>query len=120
MLRNYFVGCQGLIFFIDSTDADRLDGRGGSSDSAKYELCRILEDLREFSKTVPVLVFANKQDLPHALSVKEIIERLDLNSLPADRKWFIQGCSAVSCQGLYEGLDWLAEQVHEQSGVEFS
>ena len=53
-----------------------------------------------------LLVFANKQDLPNAMSVKEVTERLSLNKL-TNRKWFIQGCSAPSGDGLYEGLDWL-------------
>merc|ERR1712108_71345 len=54
-----------------------------------------------------LLVFANKQDLPHAMSVAEVTDKLGLHSI-RDRKWYIQSCCATSGDGLYEGLDWLS------------
>ena len=54
-----------------------------------------------------LLVFANKQDLPNAMSVNDVTEKLGLNSLK-NRKWYIQGCCATTGDGLYEGLDWLS------------
>ena len=36
-----------------------------------------------------LLVFANKQDLPNAMSVSEITDKLGLHSL-GSRKWYIQ------------------------------
>merc|ERR1712176_1276661 len=39
-----------------------------------------------------VLVFANKQDLPNALSVTELTEKLGLNTLR--RKWYVQAACA--------------------------
>lgn len=54
-----------------------------------------------------LLVFANKQDLPNALSASEVSERLGLYQLRA-RKWYVQTCCATTGAGLYEGLDWLS------------
>lgn len=54
-----------------------------------------------------LLVFANKQDLPKALKVGDVAEKLELASLRT-RPWHIQGCCATSGDGLYEGLDWLS------------
>lgn len=54
-----------------------------------------------------LLVYANKQDLPNAMKVSEVSERLGLNKL-RNRQWFIQGSSAPTGDGLYEGLDWLS------------
>ena len=54
-----------------------------------------------------LLVFANKQDLPNAMSVNDVTEKLGLNQL-RNRKWYIQGCCATTGDGLYEGLDWLS------------
>ena len=54
-----------------------------------------------------VLVFANKQDLPNAMSVAEVTDKLGLHSI-RNRKWYIQSTCATSGDGLYEGLDWLS------------
>ena len=53
-----------------------------------------------------LLVFANKQDLPNAMSVSEITDKLGLHSL-GSRKWYIQATCATTGDGLYEGLDCL-------------
>jgi ADP-ribosylation factor-like protein 1 len=53
----------------------------------------------------PLLVFANKQDLPGALSDAQISEGLGLPTLK-NRQWAIFKASAIKGVGLYEGLDW--------------
>ena len=60
-----------------------------------------------------VLVLANKQDLPNAMKVQEVTERLGLNKL-RNRQWFVQGCSAPTGDGLYEGLDWLSNTLSKR------
>ncbi len=57
-----------------------------------------------------VLVLANKQDLPQAMTVAEVSDKLQLKEIK-DKAWYIQSCSAVSGDGLSEGLDWLADAV---------
>ncbi len=57
-----------------------------------------------------LLVFANKQDLPRAMSIAEVTEHLGLHQLRA-RQWYIQACCATSGDGLYEGLDWVHSAV---------
>ena len=32
-----------------------------------------------------------------------------------NRQWFIQGCCAVTGDGLYEGLDWLQKTMNENN-----
>ena len=56
------------------------------------------------------LIFANKQDLPQAMSTSELVERLGLNSFRG-RKWQIQAAVATNGEGLYDGLDWLSKEV---------
>jgi ADP-ribosylation factor 1/2 len=56
-----------------------------------------------------LLVFKNKQDLPNAMSTQEISKFLCLSNLK--RIWFIQETVAISGDGLYEGLDWLSNQL---------
>ncbi|XP_067649236.1 ADP-ribosylation factor 1-like [Haliotis asinina] len=101
--RHYFQNTQGLIFVVDSNDRERLQ-------EAKDELNRMLneDELRE----AVLLVFANKQDLPNAISVAEMTEKLDLSS-KSNRQWYIQNTCATSGDGLYEGLDWLSSRLHK-------
>jgi len=103
--RHYFQNTQGVIFVVDSNDAERIDGNNQSEASAKEELHRMLaeDELRD----AILLVFANKQDLPNALSVAEITDRLKLNTI-RNRQWYIQSTCATTGDGLYEGLDWLS------------
>lgn len=75
---------------------------------AADELQRMLneDELRD----AILLVFANKQDLPQAMPAAELTERLGLNNLRG-RRWYIQSTCATQGQGLYEGLDWLSNEV---------
>ncbi|XP_026455902.1 ADP-ribosylation factor 1-like [Papaver somniferum] len=99
--RHYFQNTQGLIFVIDSNDRERIV-------EARDEIHRMLseEELRDAT----LLVFANKQDLPNAMSVAEITDKLGLHSLRL-RRWYIQSACATSGEGLYEGLDWLSNNI---------
>ena len=103
--RHYFQNTQGLIFVVDSNDRDRVS-------EARDELHRMLneDELRD----AVLLVFANKQDLPNAMSAAEITDKLGLHSL-RQRHWFIQSTCATSGEGLYEGLDWLSTNISQRA-----
>jgi len=64
------------------------------------------DELRE----AVLLIFANKQDLPHAMNAAELADKLGLNQLRG-RRWFIQASCATQEHGLYEGLDWLSHEL---------
>jgi ADP-ribosylation factor-like protein 1 len=57
-------------------------------------------------KSVPVLVFANKQDVEGALSPGEISDKLGLAGQEKGREWSVRGSCAIKGEGLEEGLDW--------------
>ncbi|XVF05916.1 hypothetical protein REPUB_Repub06bG0002900 [Reevesia pubescens] len=99
--RHYFQNTQGLIFVVDSNDRDRVV-------EARDELHRMLneDELRD----AVLLVFANKQDLPNAMNAAEITDKLGLHSL-RQRHWYIQSTCVTSGEGLYEGLDWLSNNI---------
>lgn len=61
------------------------------------ELSELIDE--ENLKGVPVLIFANKQDLATASPASEIAEGLNLHTY-RDRQWQIQACSAVSGEGV--------------------
>ncbi|XP_022133335.1 ADP-ribosylation factor 2-like [Momordica charantia] len=103
--RHYFQNTQGLIFVVDSNDKERIS-------EARDELHRMLSEHELVDATV--LVFANKQDLPNAMTVAEITDKLGLHSL-RNRRWYIQATCATSGQGLYEGLDWLSSNISNKA-----
>ena len=47
---------------------------------------------------LPLLVFANKQDLELALEAGEVMETLKLSEIQ-ERTWNIQACSAMTTEG---------------------
>ncbi|XP_026382550.1 ADP-ribosylation factor 2-like [Papaver somniferum] len=93
---------QGLIYVVDSNNRDRVH-------EARDQLHWLLNQ-DGLSDDAALLIFANKQDIPNAMNVAEITEKLDLDSLN-NRKWHIQSTCATSGEGLYEGLDWLSNNI---------
>eukprot|EP01083_Nonionella_stella_P052713 139760_1 len=76
--------------------------------TAQSELHKLLKEPN--LESVPLLVFANKMDLPNALEVDQVTDCLELNKIPQkDRIWHIQPSCATTEDGLYEGLEWLIE-----------
>jgi len=61
-------------------------------------------------KGVPLLVFANKQDLLDAQEGKDIIRELKLKSI-RHRKWTCLECSSKSGEGIEEGLTWVMDHM---------
>ena len=104
--HHYYEGSDALIYVVDSNDVERME-------EAREELHGILE-ADAFPDDAVVLVFANKQDLPHALQPSDVAERMGLPSLRS-RKWYVQGACAENGDGLFEGLDWLASAVNEKA-----
>ncbi|KAF8135448.1 ADP-ribosylation factor family-domain-containing protein [Boletus edulis] len=102
--RHYYTGTQGLVFVVDSQDRERID-------EAKQELHRILSD-REMKECL-LLVFANKQDLPGAMSPAEVTEKLGLHRM-RDRSWYVHPSCATTGEGLFEGLQWLNQNVKKR------
>ncbi|XP_041099304.1 ADP-ribosylation factor-like protein 2 [Polyodon spathula] len=99
--RNYFESTDGLIWVVDSADRLRLE-------DCRRELGGLL--LEERLSGATLLVFANKQDLPGALSKDAIREALDLDSIKTHH-WCIMGCSAVTGENLLSGIDWLLDDI---------
>lgn len=71
--RHYFQNTQGLIFVIDSNDRERIA-------EAEQELQSMLreDELRD----AILLIFANKQDLPNAMTAAELTDKLGKQIFP--------------------------------------
>ena len=80
--------------------------------SAREEFTSVL--MADELRNAAVLVFANKQDLPKALPVSEIADRLQLPKLRG-HPWHIQAACAVDGSGLIEGIEWLSKTLKERT-----
>ncbi|NWH78004.1 ARF5 factor, partial [Piaya cayana] len=84
--------------------------RWGRSWAGKTSSKALKEDeLRE----AVLLVFANKQDMPSAMAVSELTDKLGLQALRG-RTWYVQATCATQGTGLYDGLDWLSHELSKR------
>uniref|UniRef100_A0A2K6JQL2 ADP-ribosylation factor-like protein 2 n=1 Tax=Rhinopithecus bieti TaxID=61621 RepID=A0A2K6JQL2_RHIBE len=101
--RNYFESTDGLIWVVDSADHQRMQDCQRELQSLLVEECLVGATL---------LIFANKQDLPGALSSNAIREALELDSNPQPPLVAFQGCSAVTWENLIKCLlDHIASMI---------
>ncbi len=100
--KSYTRRTDGMVFVVDSTEVERME-------EAKVELHKITRTSE--NQGVPVLVLANKQDLPVALPVSDVEKVLAVHELSASTLHHVQGCSAVDGQGLQPGLEKLYEMI---------
>ena len=86
--RSYTRCTDGIIFVVDSTKIDRLE-------EAKLELLKICKTVNKQSQ-IPVLILANKQDLPVALELEKLENLLGLKELGSQVPWHLQPTCAVT------------------------
>ncbi|GAA6090323.1 ADP-ribosylation factor-like protein 14 isoform X1 [Tachysurus ichikawai] len=97
--EHYYEDTAGLVFVVDSKDKTRMA-------EAKQELEKILGN--KSLKGLPLIVLANKQDLPGAASAGDVAEILNLKEICGNRHWFLQSCSAKTGAGLEECFRMMA------------
>lgn len=100
--KTYFNAAEGVIFVVDSADTH-------SALLAKMELFNLTLDPN--LKGAPILILANKSDLPVALPPEEISTLLNLTEIRS-HDWHLQSCSAILGDGLEEAIDWLCEKIN--------
>ncbi|ELU16057.1 hypothetical protein CAPTEDRAFT_199849 [Capitella teleta] len=102
--RSYTRSTDGIVFVVDSVDKERLE-------EARVELLRTTRAPE--TATVPVLVLANKQDLPGSLDVSQIEKAMGLHELSSSssRVWSIQPACAITGEGLDEALEYLYQMI---------
>ncbi|XP_014257490.1 ADP-ribosylation factor-like protein 4C [Cimex lectularius] len=100
--KSYTRCTDGIVFVLDSVDLERME-------EAKMELARTARS--PDNAGVPVLVLANKQDLPGAKEPKELEKLLGLHELGNAHMWVVQPACAITGEGLFEGMDALYEMI---------
>ncbi|XP_012158540.1 ADP-ribosylation factor-like [Ceratitis capitata] len=107
--QHYNQNTRAIIFVIDATDVRRLTR---AMDELRWLCCR-----PELTGAV-YLLFANKQDLPGALSAEQLVTLLQLRRLA--QPWAIQECCAINGVGLADGLQQLEEMLGSARGRRIS
>ncbi|CAH1992818.1 unnamed protein product [Acanthoscelides obtectus] len=101
--KSYTRCTDGIVFVLDSVDVERME-------EAKMELIRTVKAPENSS--VPILVLANKQDLPGAREPRELEKLLGLTELGhGGHQWHVQPACAITGDGLHEGLEVLYEMI---------
>lgn len=99
----YYAECHGVIYVIDSTDEARL-----AESKQAFEKVVTSEAL----DGVPLLVLANKQDVETSLSIPDIKTAFsDCSAKIGRRDCLTQACSALTGQGVREGIEWMVKCV---------
>ena len=101
---HYYMTTAGIIYMIDSSSKDRLK-------ESKEEFYKILKH-RDVKEHIPVLLFANKQEMEGALSVNEIIEFFELKEYVSN-PWCMQECSTQKQEGVWKGMETFSEMVKQ-------
>lgn len=115
--KSYTRCTDGIVFVLDSVDVERME-------EAKMELIRTVKSPENVG--VPILVLANKQDLPGAREPKDLEKLLGLTELGGGggggtnaqgvgggtgHLWHVQPACAITGDGLHEGLEVLYEMI---------
>jgi signal recognition particle receptor subunit beta len=95
----------GIVYVVDSADKSRID-------EAKTELWKYVLD-NDKVENIPILVLANKQDLPDAASAGEVARGLNLHKVTT-HSYAIVPTSAKTGFNVEEGLEWLRQRVTEK------
>ncbi|CAF3659228.1 unnamed protein product [Fusarium graminearum] len=94
---------EALVFVIDSTNRENMA-------ETKEALWNVLRNIMLHGQ--PVLILANKQDHPKAMSVLELIEHLEIDKdLEENKNFRIVATSAITGENLVEGLEWMRQVV---------
>lgn len=100
--KSYTRCTDGIVFVLDSVDVERIE-------EAKMELARTAKS--PDNSGVPILVLANKQDLPGAREPRELEKLLGLHELGSGALWHVQPACAITGDGLHEGMEALYEMI---------
>ena len=95
---NYFKNINGIIWVYDISN-NQIIGK------SQKELKKILDD-PQINKNIPLLIFANKNDLNKNGNKKENF-LIGLEDYLNNRPYFIKECSANDLESYKEGIDWL-------------
>eukprot|EP00268_Persea_americana_P002760 TRINITY_DN1084_c0_g1_i5.p1 TRINITY_DN1084_c0_g1~~TRINITY_DN1084_c0_g1_i5.p1 ORF type:complete len:210 (-),score=44.93 TRINITY_DN1084_c0_g1_i5:400-1029(-) len=106
--EKYYEEAHAIIYVIDAACPSRFE----DSKSALEKVLRH-EDLQG----APLLILANKQDLPGAVTAEELARYLDLKELD-ERLYLFEAVSAYDGRGIKAAVDWLMDAMERSRRTE--
>ncbi|KAJ4847450.1 hypothetical protein Tsubulata_042102 [Turnera subulata] len=106
--EKYYEESHAVIYVIDASCPSRFE----DSKSALEKVLRH-DDLQG----APLLILANKQDLPGAVSAEELARYLDLKKLD-ERVFMFEAVSGYNGLGIKESVEWLVEVMERSKRTE--
>lgn len=98
----YYTECHAIVYVLDSTQVKER------WEEVYTEFQKLLSEAALVD--APLLILANKQDLPAATAIDEISRRLQLSSITS-RPLKLLGISALTGLGVENGMRWLLDVV---------
>ncbi|PKU69727.1 ADP-ribosylation factor-related protein 1 isoform X2 [Dendrobium catenatum] len=106
--EKYYEEAHAVVFVIDASCPSSFE----DSKSALEKVLRN-DDLRG----APLLILANKQDLPEAVSSEELARYLDLKEL-GERLYLFEAVSAYDGMGIKYAIEWLVDAMERSKRTE--
>ena len=100
MWERYCRGVHAIVYVVDSADHEKFE-------TSKKELHDLLS--KPPLAEIPLLVLGNKNDLPNAVSVNELIDIFELKALSKNREVCCYSISAMQQVNIDTTLDWLTK-----------
>ena len=101
----HYSNMSAFIFVVDSNDHQNID-------EASTQLHQLTSD--DNFREKPLLIFANKRDLPNAMDIDQLRDKLHLDNLSKKIQWHLQAVCAIQNQGLQQGFQWLMTSIREK------
>lgn len=98
--HHYYAGLEAVVYLVDAAYPEIIP-------EAVEEFQRMTKEPQ--LRDCVFMLLGNKQDLPHALSMRELESRFDIKSVK--QTVYTQGLSVTSGDGVQEAFHWLAEQL---------
>ncbi|CAD6211422.1 unnamed protein product [Miscanthus lutarioriparius] len=105
--EKYYEEAHAIMYVIDAATASSFE----DSKSALEKVIR-----HEHLRGAPLLIVANKQDLPGAIDDEELAKFLHKEL--DERPYTFQAVSAYDGRGIKSGIDWLVEQIEKSKRTE--
>ncbi|ONL98663.1 ADP-ribosylation factor-related protein 1 [Zea mays] len=105
--EKYYEEAHAIMYVIDAATASSFE----DSKSALEKVIR-----HEHLRGAPLLIVANKQDLPGAIDEEELAKFLHKEL--DERPYTFQAVSAYDGRGIKSGIDWLVEQMEKSKRTE--
>lgn len=105
--EKYYEEAHAIMYVIDTATASSFE----DSKSALEKVIR-----HEHLRGAPLLIVANKQDLPGAIDEEELAKFLHKEL--DERPYTFQAVSAYDGRGIKSGIDWLVEQMEKSKRTE--